>query len=154
MHCAYIRIKAHAPIPRQCGGIGYIQSTLIEDLTAVKPFFHSSQKPTRRPAASAFKYCDYNKSSRSESAFAMSRKEPLGIDRQKLILNTLTIVNPCSDFHKRACTIVKLQTVADTSRNIGGSEIFNMYAFGVGLRYANLSNIMLGISNSLFDILL
>ncbi len=33
-------------------------------------------------------------------------------------------------------------------------EIFNMYAFGVGLRYANLSNIMLGISNSLFDILL
>ena len=36
----------------------------------------------------------------------------------------------------------------------GGGEIFNMYAFGVGLRYANLSNIMLGISNSLFDILL
>ena len=34
----------------------------------------------------------------------------------------------------------------------GGGEIFNMY--GVGLRYANLSNIMLGISNSLFDILL
>ncbi len=33
-------------------------------------------------------------------------------------------------------------------------EIFNMYAFGVHLRYANLSNIMLGISNSLFDILL
>ena len=29
-----------------------------------------------------------------------------------------------------------------------------MYAFGVGLRYANLSNIVLGISNSLFDILL
>jgi chromosome segregation ATPase len=29
-----------------------------------------------------------------------------------------------------------------------------LYAFGVGLRYANLSNIMLGISNSLFDILL
>ena len=28
-----------------------------------------------------------------------------------------------------------------------------MYAFGVGLKYANLSNIMLGISNSLFDIL-
>ncbi len=26
-----------------------------------------------------------------------------------------------------------------------------MYAFGVRLRYANLSNIMLGISNSLFD---
>ncbi len=25
----------------------------------------------------------------------------------------------------------------------GGGEIFNMYAFGVGLRYANLSNIML-----------
>ncbi len=49
--------------------------------------------------------------------------------------------------------------MADTSRNIGGGgggggEIFNMYAFGVGLRYANLSNIMLGISNSLFDILL
>ena len=41
------------------------------------------------------------------------------------------------------------------SRNMGGGgEIFNMYAFGVGLRYANLSNIMLGISNSLFDILL
>ena len=36
----------------------------------------------------------------------------------------------------------------------GGGEIFNMYAFGVGLRYANLSNIMLGISTSLFDILL
>ncbi len=35
-----------------------------------------------------------------------------------------------------------------------GGEIFNMYAFGVRLRYANLSNIMLGISNSLFDILL
>ncbi len=29
-----------------------------------------------------------------------------------------------------------------------------MYAFGFGLRYANLSNIMLGISNSLFDLLL
>ena len=27
----------------------------------------------------------------------------------------------------------------------GGGEIFNMYAFGVRLRYANLSNIMLGI---------
>ncbi len=26
-----------------------------------------------------------------------------------------------------------------------------MYAFGVHLRHANLSNIMLGISNSLFD---
>ena len=36
----------------------------------------------------------------------------------------------------------------------GGGGIFNMYAFGVGLRYANLSNIMLGILNSLFDILL
>ncbi len=36
----------------------------------------------------------------------------------------------------------------------GGGDIFNMYAFGVGLRYANLSNIMLGISNSLFHILL
>ncbi len=36
----------------------------------------------------------------------------------------------------------------------GGGEILNMYAFGVGLRYANLSNIMLGISTSLFDILL
>ncbi len=47
-----------------------------------------------------------------------------------------------------------LSTVADTSRNIGRDEIFNMYAFGVHLRYANLSNIMLGISNSLFDILL
>ncbi len=33
----------------------------------------------------------------------------------------------------------------------GGGEIFNRYAFGVGLRYANLSNIMLGISNSLFE---
>ena len=36
----------------------------------------------------------------------------------------------------------------------GGGEILKMCAFGVGLRYANLSNIMLGISNSLFDILL
>ncbi len=26
-----------------------------------------------------------------------------------------------------------------------------MYAFGVGLKYANLSNIMLGISNSFFE---
>ena len=33
----------------------------------------------------------------------------------------------------------------------GGNEIFNMYAFGVHLRYANLSNITLGISNSLFN---
>ncbi len=33
----------------------------------------------------------------------------------------------------------------------GGGEIFNMYAFGVRLRYANLSNIMFGISNSLFN---
>ena len=29
----------------------------------------------------------------------------------------------------------------------GRGETFNMYAFGVRLRYANLSNIMLGISN-------
>ncbi len=36
----------------------------------------------------------------------------------------------------------------------GGDDIFNIYAFGVGLRYANFSNIMLSISNSLFDILL
>ncbi len=36
--------------------------------------------------------------------------------------------------------------MADTSRD--------MYAFGVHLRYANLSNIMLGILYSLFDILL
>ena len=47
--------------------------------------------------------------------------------------------------------------MADTSRNIGGGggggggEIFNMYAFGVRLRYGNLSNVMLGISNSLFN---
>ena len=45
--------------------------------------------------------------------------------------------------------------MADTSRNIGGggggSEILNMYAFGVGLKYANLSNIILGISNSFFE---
>ena len=34
----------------------------------------------------------------------------------------------------------------------GGGEIFNMYAFGVRLRYADLSNIMLlGISNSFFN---
>ncbi len=33
----------------------------------------------------------------------------------------------------------------------GEREIFNMYAFGVHLRYANLANIMLGISNSLFN---
>ena len=33
----------------------------------------------------------------------------------------------------------------------GGCEIFNIYAFGVHLRYANLSNIMLGISNSLLN---
>ena len=33
----------------------------------------------------------------------------------------------------------------------GGGENFNMYAFGVGLKYANLSNIMLGISNSFFE---
>ncbi len=50
------------------------------------------------------------------------------------------------------------KAVVDTSRNIGGAggrgEIFNMYAFGVRLRYVNLSNTMLGISNSLFDILL
>ena len=45
-----------------------------------------------------------------------------------------------------------------TSRNIGGGGgIFNMYAFkifkvhGVHLRYANLSNILLGILNSLFN---
>ena len=36
----------------------------------------------------------------------------------------------------------------------GGGGGANMYAFGFGLRYAKLSNIMLGISNSLFDILL
>ena len=35
-----------------------------------------------------------------------------------------------------------------------GGRNFHMYAFGVGLRYANLSNIMLAISNSLFNILL
>ena len=33
----------------------------------------------------------------------------------------------------------------------GEGEIFNMYAFGVVLKYANLSNIMLGISNSFFE---
>ena len=40
-------------------------------------------------------------------------------------------------------------SVSDTSQNIrggGGGKIFNMYAFGVCLRYANLSDIMLGIS--------
>ena len=43
--------------------------------------------------------------------------------------------------------------MVDTLQNIGGGggKIFNMYAFSVCLRYANLSNIMLGISNSLFD---
>ena len=46
--------------------------------------------------------------------------------------------------------------MVDTSRNIGGGgggavrEIFNMFAFGVHLRYANLyAN--LGMSNSLFN---
>ncbi len=32
----------------------------------------------------------------------------------------------------------------------GRREIFNMYAFGVRLRYANLSNIMLGICDNSF----
>ena len=45
--------------------------------------------------------------------------------------------------------------MADTSRKTGGGggggEILHKCAFGVHLRYANLSNIMLGISNSLFD---
>ena len=57
--------------------------------------------------------------------------------------------------YKDELNFFKVSSVADTSRNIGGGGgIFNMYAFGVGLRYANLSNIMLGISNSLFGILL
>ena len=44
-------------------------------------------------------------------------------------------------------------TVLCSGRGGGGGrrEIFNMYAFGVHLRYVNLSNIMLGISNSLFN---
>ena len=41
-----------------------------------KPLFHSSQKPTRKLAASAFKYCVLDERSRSELAFAMSEKEP------------------------------------------------------------------------------
>ena len=41
-----------------------------------KLLFHSSQKPTRKLAASAFKYCVWiSESSRSELAFAMSGKE-------------------------------------------------------------------------------
>ncbi len=32
-----------------------------QQLTELKPLFHSSQKPTRKPAASAFKYCDWMK---------------------------------------------------------------------------------------------
>ena len=35
----------------------------------------------------------------------------------------------------------------------GGGGIFNMYAFGVHLRYVNLSNIMPGILNSLFNLI-
>ena len=44
--------------------------------------------------------------------------------------------------------------MADTWGGGGGAKFFNTYAFGVRLKYANLSNIMLGVSNSLFDILL
>ncbi len=40
--------------------------------------------------------------------------------------------------------IQAFKTVADTLQNIqGGGQIFNMYTFGVRLRHANLSNIML-----------
>ena len=44
-------------------------------------------------------------------------------------------------------------TVADTSRNIGhlGGGGFSTCMPSVSLRFANLSNIMLGISNSLFN---
>ncbi len=48
-------------------------------------------------------------------------------------------------------TVGQWRTLREILGGGGGREIFNMYAFGAGLRYANLSNIMLGISNSLFD---
>ncbi len=43
--------------------------------------------------------------------------------------------------------------MAHTSRNIGGGggEIFNMYAFGVRLRYANLSNIIVSATVSKYE---
>ena len=52
--------------------------------------------------------------------------------------------------------MIAIQVILDrhqwrTLHKIFGGEIFNMYAFGVRLRFANLSNILLGISNSLFN---
>ena len=49
------------------------------------------------------------------------------------------------DDGKKVCCSKQSLPLTDTS-----TCIFNMYAFGVRLRYVNLSNIMLGISNSLF----
>ncbi len=58
--------------------LAIINSCLSMNTQGLKPLFHSSQKPTRKLAASAFKYCDWMKvltASLRELAFAMSGKE-------------------------------------------------------------------------------
>ena len=54
----------------------------------------------------------------------------------------------CHVCYRNGTSVTEVQHTCsgDTSRNIGGGggEIFSMYAFGVRLRYANFSNIMLG----------
>ncbi len=52
--------------------------------------------------------------------------------------------------------MIAIQIILDRNQwqtlcEIFGGEILNMYAFGACLRYANLSNILFGISNSLFN---
>ena len=38
-----------------------VQLSVQRKVNIVKPLYHSSQKPARKPAASAFKYCDWMK---------------------------------------------------------------------------------------------
>ncbi len=42
-----------------CSGMFIVLKLFLTDHCRLKPLFHSSQKPTRKLAASAFKYCDW-----------------------------------------------------------------------------------------------
>ncbi len=92
-----------------------MESCLIEHLSGlIKHLFHSSQKPTRKLAASAFKYLivELDESSRSELAswvnFAMTGKEPKTKTCSFITSKQTHNVNFCSRVAGSIPTVVRL----------------------------------------------
>ncbi len=83
---------------------------------------------------------------RKNLAFIFEIKTCFAKNVHWLFLTLSTAYGVCAHKHVQWQTLCKIFFFFG-----GGRQCFNMHAFGIRLRYANLLNIMLGISNSLFN---